>query len=106
MPTQFRIMSRLQRLGDFTDTMSIPIDPISLVAIGVLVWALFGLWLWLDFQDNDGGSGPFVRFMFTFLCGPSAWIVATWKATHQPPRPRQRAPMRAENWMWPHNWRN
>jgi len=106
MAQQYQVMSHVQRMDDFMDTMSIPLAPLELVAIGAFVWSLLGLWLWLNCDENDGGSGPFFRFMFTFFCGPSAWIVATWKATHYPPRPRGGPSMKAEQWMWPHNWRN
>ena len=93
-------------MDDFMDTMSIPIDPIAAVAIGVLAWSLLGLWLWLGFEENGEGSGSFFGFMCTFFCGPSAWIIATWKATHRPPRPREEPPMKPAQWMWPHDWRN
>jgi hypothetical protein len=90
----------------FMDTMSIPLDPIALVAIGVLAWSLLGLWLWMNFDDSDGGSGLFFRFMFTLFCGPAAWLTATWKATHRPRRRRDFRSMKAEEWTWPDNWRN
>ena len=93
-------------MDDFMDTMSIPIDPIAAVAVGVLAWSFLGLWLWLGFEDNEGGSGSSFRFMFTFFCGPSAWIIATWKATHRAPRPRGGPPMKPKQWVWPHDWRN
>jgi hypothetical protein len=99
-------MTRVAGTDIFMDTMSIPLDPIAAVAIGVLAWSLLGLWLWLPFEHNDGASGPFFEFLFTFFCGPSAWITATWKATHRPPRPRRGPPMKAKQWMWPDNWKN
>jgi hypothetical protein len=88
------------------ETMSIPLTPPESVAIGVLAWSLLGLWLWLNFDENDGGVGPFLRFMFTFLCGPAAWLTATWKATHPPRRRRGVRPIKAEQWTWPDNWKN
>jgi hypothetical protein len=106
MPQQYHVMSHVEKMNNFTDTMSIPLAPLELVAIGAFVWSLLGLWLWLNFDENDCGSGPFFRLMFTFFCGPSAWITATWKATHRPPRPRGEPPMKAEQWMWPKNWKN
>ena len=106
MPQQYHLMSHVQRMDDFMDTMSIPLAPLELVAIGAFVWSLLGLWLWLNFDENDGTSGPFFRFMFTFFCGPSAWIVATWKAIHHTPPPRGEPPMKAEQCMWPKNWKN
>ena len=93
-------------MDNFMDTMSIPIDPIAAVAIGVLAWSLLGLWLWLNSEDKEGGPRSILRFMCTFSCGPSAWIIATWKATHRPPRPRGGPPMKPEQWMRPHDWRN
>jgi hypothetical protein len=106
MPQQYHVMSHVEKMNNFTDTMSIPLAPLELVAIGAFVWSLLGLWLWLNSDENDGGSGPFFRLMFTFFCGPSAWITATWKATHRPPRPCGEPPMKAEQWMWPENWKN
>ena len=81
-------MSHVERMNDFMDTMSIPLAPLELVAIGAFVWSLLGLWLWLNFDDNDGGARPLFRPMFTFFCGPAAWVTATWKATHCPRRRR------------------
>src|SRR4029077_8457189 len=98
MPQQYHVMSHVERMNNFTDTMSIPLAPLELVAIGAFVWSLIGLWLWLNFDENDCGSRPLFRLMFTFFCGPSAWITATWKATHRPPRPRGEPPMKAEQW--------
>jgi len=106
MQAHFHVTARPQRMDDFFDTMSIPLDPVALVAMGVLVWSLLGLWLWLSFDDNDGGSGPFFRYMFTLFCGPSAWVIATWKATRRPRPSRRRSAMGAEQWTWPENWRN
>jgi hypothetical protein len=93
-------------MDDFMDTMSIPIDPIAAVAVGVLAWSFLGLWLWLGFEDNEGGPRSIFGFMFTFFCGPSAWIIATWKATHLPPRPRGGPPMKLAQWTRPQDWRN
>ena len=47
MPQQYHLMSHVQRMDDFMDTMSIPLAPVELVAIGAFVWSLLGLWLWL-----------------------------------------------------------
>jgi hypothetical protein len=88
------------------DTMSIPLAPLELVAMGAFAWSLLGLWLWLNFDDNDGGSGLLFRLMFTFFCGPAAWVTARWKATHRPRRRRGVRPMKAEQWTRPDNWRN
>jgi len=106
MSAQFQVMTRVARMNDFMDTMSIPIDPIAAVAIGVFAWSLFGLWLWLNSEDNERGPRSFFRFMFTFFWGPSAWIIATWKAIHRPPRPRGGPPMKPQEWIWPDDWRN
>ena len=106
MPAQFHVMSHVQRMDDFMDTMSVPLAPLELVAIGAFAWSLLGLWLWLNFHDNDGGSGRLFRWMFTFLCGPAAWVTAIWIATHRPIPPSRGASMKSEQWMWPHNWRN
>jgi hypothetical protein len=102
-------ISRNESRGEHEQFHGYHVDPArspELVAIGAFVWSLLGLWLWLNFDENDGGSGPFFHFMFTFFCGPSAWIVAAWKATHRPPRPRGGPPMKAEQWMQPKNWKN
>jgi hypothetical protein len=93
-------------MDNFSDTMSIPLAPLEWVAVGAFGWSLLGLWLWLNFDDNDRGCGSFFRFMFTFLCGPAAWLTATWKTTHRPLLRRGVGPMKDEQWTWPNHWRN
>jgi hypothetical protein len=105
METHFHVMSHVARMANPVDTMSIPFAPMELFAMGSFAWSLIGLWLWLLFDEGGGGSGSFFGLMFTFFCGPSAWVLARWKATHRPPPRRPR--MKAEQSIWPHNnWRN
>ncbi len=69
----------------------------------VLVWSLWGLWIFLDSK----GRGQPCNFITMLICGPSAWLTALWYATHR--RLFQKKPLLPkEEWEAPKTdrWKN
>src|SRR6266481_2526380 len=54
----------------------------ALILAIVLVWSLWGLWIYLTDREIEGGSS----WGFCFMCGPAAWVTAFWHLTHRPPK--------------------
>ncbi len=73
--------------------------PDSMISLGVLVWSLFFLWIYLNARKHaDNG------FFITILCGPAAWVAAIWFLANRPPAKRKC--MVNKEWSMPANWRN
>ncbi len=63
----------------------VPVNPDVTVLCGLLVWCLWGLWIYLDARWR-GESGNSVLLL---LSGPAAWLTATWNRIHRRPKRTQ-----------------
>lgn len=52
----------------------VPINSCIAVLIAVLVWCLWGLWIWLDARWRGEGRNP----VLLLIGGPAAWVAAIW----------------------------
>jgi hypothetical protein len=65
----------------------------------LLIWSLWGLWVWLDHY----GKRPSEDGFLTFICGPAAWLTAFWRLFHEPKRRKERRFPEVQRKFWGDN---
>src|SRR5258708_32825135 len=67
---------------DFRADPHFPLDTTSTVLAGLLSWAMFGLWLYLDYRSDAFQANKGVAFFFVLFFGPPAWLIVILEASH------------------------
>jgi|BogFormECP12_OM2_1039638.scaffolds.fasta_scaffold04935_2 exosortase/archaeosortase len=93
---------------DFRVDPHFPLDTTSTVLAGLLAWTMFGLWLYLDYRSDAFQANKVVAFFFVLFCGPAAWLIVIWKASHHGEAVFAKKVRRARQsaWVIGEHWRN